>query len=229
MTSGKCPFLSGEFVWRAECRASSCPNVPPWVCNVLYPNRRISLQQFTPSDLIMDWEKGRTCCFLMGKCPNSMCFIKKIAGITSVAKKRQPDLTVVCWGCPGCAPQCDRGIAPTRTNGKWFCYIHPPQVPQLNPGEIQSWLWQSCSLLVQDAKRSQPKGRSWQWETAWQSSVCGSAYLQEGSEAAHHCALTASVSRFLAYKGDEWLQFILLVTKTTWPLCEIMKIWWVCC
>lgn len=141
-------------------------------------------------------------------------------------------VTVLCWGCPGCASQCDRGIAPRRTSGKWFCYLHLPQVPQSNPGEIQSWLWQSCSILVQDAERLQPVGRCWQWETARQSRICGSAYLQEGSEAAHRCALTASVPGFLAgsaYKGDEWLQFILLVTKTTWELCGIMKISWLCC
>lgn len=115
---------------------SSC--VPPWVCNVLCPKRLVSLQQFTQSDLIIDWEKSRSCCFPMRNSPNSVCFIKKIAGISLMAKKGSMTVTGLCWGCPGCSPQCDRGITPTRSNGKWFCYIHSPQVPQLNPGEIQS-------------------------------------------------------------------------------------------
>lgn len=76
------------------CRAANCPSVPPWVCNVLCPNRLVSLQQFAPSDLIMDWEKSRSWCFLMGNCPNSVCFIKKIAAI-SLKKAAWPWLCAV--------------------------------------------------------------------------------------------------------------------------------------
>lgn len=125
---GKCPFLSGEFVWRAEfhlCRAANCPNVPPWVCNVLCPSRLVSLWQFTLSDLVMDWEKSRSCCFPVGNCPNSVCFIKKIAGISLMAKTKQHDSDCAVLGLPWLhSPVWQRNH--TQEN-KWKVVLgHPP-------------------------------------------------------------------------------------------------------
>lgn len=72
-TPGKCPFLEELF---EELNAP----MPPRGFSVSPAQTKTSLwQQFIPSDLNIDWEKGRSCYFLMGKCPNSVCFIKKIA------------------------------------------------------------------------------------------------------------------------------------------------------
>lgn len=74
--------LPGGIVWRAECSCAELLTVPmsPHGFSVSPAQTQTSLwQQFIPSDLIIDWGKGRSCYFLMGKCPNSVCFIKKIA------------------------------------------------------------------------------------------------------------------------------------------------------
>ncbi|KAI1239424.1 hypothetical protein IHE44_0012546 [Lamprotornis superbus] len=51
-------------------------------------------------------------------------------------KKTQPDCDCAVLGlCPGCAPQCNRGIAPTRTNGKSFIhqFVHGGAQEQSEP------------------------------------------------------------------------------------------------
>lgn len=134
-----------------------------------------------------------------------------------------------CWGCPGCAPLGGRGIAPASWGGSGSRSLHLPQATGSNPCKIQSCLWQSCSLLVQDAESTavQLMGRCWQQESAWQTCICGRAYLREGREEADHFALTGCVFRFLAdsaYKGHEWLQLrYCLSPKPHQRLCGIMK------
>lgn len=88
--------------------AQSCrlPWCPPAGLQCPLPKHRPALRwQFVPSDLIINWGKGRSCCFLMGKCPNAVCVIKKIACTSLMINKEQQDVAVPCWGLPWlCSP-----------------------------------------------------------------------------------------------------------------------------
>lgn len=100
VTQAKCPFPSRGFVWRAECSYAELPTVPVSHHGFAMSSAQTDWFPYSnlQSDLIIDWGKSRSCCFLMGNCPNSVYFIKKIAGISLIAKKKAAWPWLCCAG-----------------------------------------------------------------------------------------------------------------------------------
>lgn len=140
-------------------------------------------------------------------------------------------MAVPSWGCPGCDPRAAEESHPLHrvetgpVTSACRRYRDQTLARSRAASDTAVAFWSGMQ------RGHSGRQRGW-WGGAGSRSLLGKADLWEGREGADHFALTGYGFRFLAdsaYESDEWLQFRLLVTKTTGRLCILMKSWWLCC